>query len=320
MSSLTPGHETNIGQTYRLLSELPDDAGMRVYYEPGIQWRGLRRSHEVLAGIGINRQIRRSYMWLAEGYKPGDRIILMGFSRGAYAVRSLAGLVDRMGLLRLGALNDTRMETLYSLYRNAPESVAAQEMTADHCHPDVPITFIGAYDTVRALGVRYPLIWRFMPLPHPYHTHTLGAHVQIARHALALDETRSAFRPILWDTANVREGQDVQQMWFEGSHGDIGGHLSGRLKARFRGNISLNWMLAEAQVVELSLPPNWQARFPTDVQAPSVGTSSGFNKLFWARGRRTVGLDPSEALHPSARASAQARGVELAHDVEQAVG
>ncbi len=314
MSSLTLGHETNIGQTYRLLSELPDDAGVRVYYEPGIQWQGLHRSHEVLAGIGINRQIRRAYMWLAEGYKPGDRIILMGFSRGAYAARSLAGLVDRMGLLRPDALNDAQMEALYTLYRSAPESDAARAMTANHCIADVPITFIGAYDTVRALGIRYPLIWRLLPLPHPYHTHTLGEHVQVARHALALDETRSVYRPVLWDTANVRDGQDVQQVWFKGSHGDIGGHLSGRLNARALGNISLNWMLTEAQAADLSLPPNWQARFPMDSAAPSVGTISGFSKLMWARKRRLVGGDRSESLHETARAHAQTRGVELAHD------
>lgn len=320
MSSLTPGHETNIGQTYRLLSELPEDCGMRVYYEPGIQWRGLRRSHEVLAGIGINRQIRRAYMWLAEGYKPGDRIVLMGFSRGAYAVRSLAGLVDRMGLLLPAALDDARMETLYSLYRNAPKSTAAAEMTAAHCRADVPINFIGAYDTVRALGLRYPVIWRYLPLPHPYHTHTLGEHVVTARHALALDETRRAFQPVLWETANTHAGQDVVQMWFQGSHGDIGGHLSGRLKARFRANVTLNWMLSEAQEVGLSLPTNWAARFPMDVTAPSVGTLAGFNKLLWARRRRTVGLDPSEVLHETARSSAQARGVDVAHDVEGAVG
>jgi uncharacterized protein (DUF2235 family) len=319
MSTLTPGHETNIGLTYRLLQDVGNDTGLRVFYEPGIQWRGFRRSHEVLAGIGINRQIQRAYRWLAEGYKPGDRVILKGFSRGAYAVRSLAGLIDRMGLLRLDALDDARMETLYALYalyRTAPESEGARAMTQGHCHIDVPITFIGAYDTVRALGIRYPLMWRLLPLPHPYHSHTLGQHVQVARHALALDETRTAYRPVLWKTPNVRDGQDVEQQWFRGSHGDIGGHLSGRLSARPRGNVSLVWMLSEAEANGLHLPDAWRDRFPTNADAPSVGTLAGFSKLLWARKRRSVGRDPSESLHESARDYAKARGF-IAEDVQE---
>src|SRR6056297_3587126 len=94
MSSLKPGCETNIGLTYRLLSDLPHDAHLTLYYEPGIQWRGVRRAHEVIAGVGINRQIRRAYLFLARNFQHGDRVVLMGYSRGAYAVRSLAGLID----------------------------------------------------------------------------------------------------------------------------------------------------------------------------------------------------------------------------------
>ncbi len=262
---------------------------------------------------GSIARIRRAYVWLAEGYQPGDRIVLMGYSRGAYAVRSLAGLVDRMGLLRPDALTDRRVDTLYDLYRHAPESDPARALVQDHCHADVPISFIGVYDTVRALGIRYPLIWWLLPLPHPYHTHTLGEHVQTARQALALDETRIAYNPVLWNTDNVRNGQDVLQLWFQGSHGDIGGHLNGYLEARPRANISLNWMLAEAEAgaAGLTLPDGWQARFPADASAPSVGTFKGYGKLFWARRRRRVGRDPSEAVHETARSYAVARGVEL---------
>ena len=53
-----------------------------------------------MMGRGINRQIRRAYGYLASRYRPGDKIYLFGYSRGAYAVRSLAGVIDRIGLLR----------------------------------------------------------------------------------------------------------------------------------------------------------------------------------------------------------------------------
>lgn len=311
MSTLKRGAETNIGLTYRLLMELPDAAHVHVYYEPGIQWRGLRRSHEVMAGIGINRQIRRAYVWLATRYRPGDRVMLMGYSRGAYAVRSLGGLVDRLGLLRRDSLNQARVEQLYCLYREAPGSPEAADFKARHCLPQVPIAFLGAYDTVRALGIRYPMVWRMLPLPHPYHNHALGAQVKVARHALALDETRAAYEPILWDTTMAHPGQNVIQMWFKGSHGDIGGQLNGRLDVRPRSNISLTWLLEEAEAAGLTLPENWQERFEMDADAPSIGTFSGFGKLFWLRRRRVPGRDRSEALHPTAQPWAEARGIAL---------
>lgn len=311
MSSLTRGCETNIGLTYRLLMTLPRETGVRVYYEPGIQWRGVRHAHEVMAGIGINRQIKRAYGWLSASYKPGDRVMLMGYSRGAYAVRSLGGLIDHMGLICPDSVSEARVERLYDLYRSDRDGSAARDMTSKHCVPDVPVRFLGVFDTVRALGMRYPLIWRFLPLPHPYHTHTLGAHIETARHALALDETRVAYRPILWDMSNADPTQDVMQMWFMGTHGDIGGQLNGRAVARPRANVPLVWMLAEAEAAGLKLPAEWSAQFPADADAPSVGNFSGFGKLFWERRWRNVGKDASEAVHPTAQDRAKARGLEF---------
>ena len=98
MSTLRPGYETNIGLIWKLLSEHAPAADMAVYYEPGIQlvrWHQLR---DVIEGRGLNRQIQRAYGWLASQYRPGDRIFFMGYSRGAYAVRSLAGVIGRVGL------------------------------------------------------------------------------------------------------------------------------------------------------------------------------------------------------------------------------
>lgn len=299
---MTPGSETNIGLIYQLLQDLPDGTGVRLYYEPGIQWRGVLRAHEVMAGIGINRQIKRAYGWLAEGYKPGDRVILMGYSRGAYAIRSLGGLIDRMGLLRRDVVSTGMVEEIYALYREDPHSAAASALRGRVCVADVPIRFIGAFDTVRALGIRYPVIWRYLPEPHPYHSHTLGPHVQTARQALALDETRVAYEPILWDTSGPdRGGRDVAQVWFKGTHGDIGGQLNGKVTVRPRSNISLIWMLEEAARAGLPLPDSWHARFPADPNAPTVGQFHGFAKLFWARRRRIVGRDPSERLHETAQ-------------------
>lgn len=316
MSSLTPGFETNIGLSYRLLSELNHDPNLTVYYEPGIQWRGWRRMHEVIAGIGINRQIRRAYLFLARNYQPGDKVFLLGFSRGAYAVRSLAGLIDRMGLLRPAQISEESLARVYELYREDPHSAAAKSLKETLCRPEAPITFIGVFDTVRALGVRWPILWRFTGVAHPYHDHTLGASTAIGRQALALHETRDAYTPVLWDVPETRLCEhagsgscDIVQMWFRGTHGDVGGQLSGRMASRPLSNIPLTWMLGEAEAAGLPLPQGWRVRFAVDPLAPSVGAFAGWSKIFLDRSRRAVGEDPSEVIHPSARAAAERKGL-----------
>jgi uncharacterized protein (DUF2235 family) len=312
MSSLAPGCETNIGLTYRLLQDLPDDAQVTLYYEPGIQWRGYRRSVEVLAGIGINRQIKRCYLFLARNYRPGDRIVLMGYSRGAYAARSLAGLIDKMGLLRPAQIEPGTLARVYDCYRTDPGSAEARALRTARCHTEVPIRFMGVYDTVRALGLRWPGLWRVVPLPHPYHSHGLGPATEIARHALALNERRDAYAPVLWDTdAEDAASGRVEQLWFRGSHGDVGGQLDGVRAARPLANIPLVWMLAEVEAAGLPLPLHWRHRFITNPAAPSIGMNRGFGKMFFIRHRRPIGTDPSERLHPSARHAAEANGIRL---------
>ncbi|MEM8880275.1 MAG: DUF2235 domain-containing protein [Pseudomonadota bacterium] len=312
MSSLVPGFETNIGLTFRLLTQYGRRDDLSIFYEPGIQWRGIGRMHEVIAGIGINRQILRAYLFLAKHYRIGDQIVLMGFSRGAYAVRSLAGLIDQMGLLRPGRVNEDRLGRIYEHYRTDPTSQAAQDLRARHCRQEVEIAFLGVYDTVRALGIRWPLLWRFLGEVHPYHNHDLGESTRIGRHALALDETREAYLPVLWNVPEDRlcetagaQGCDIVQMWFRGTHGDIGGQLGGRDRSRPLSNITLVWMLGEAEAAGLGLPNAWRQRFPTDPEAPSIGKFAGWSKIFLDRQRRVVGIDPSEAIHPSAGKNAE---------------
>jgi uncharacterized protein (DUF2235 family) len=295
MSSLKPGCETNIGLTYRLLVGPARNAHVTLYYEPGIQWRGFRRAHEVVAGVGINRQIRRAYLFLARNYQPGRRVVLMGYSRGAYAVRSLAGLIDGMGLLRAAQIDEETLDRVYSLYREAPDSAAAMALRDARCHAHVEIAFLGVFDTVRALGsAGRPLALRgdAAPLSFP----CAGPVDPIARHALALDETRDAYAPVLWEVAPERAASGaVEQMWFRGAHGDVGGQLDGYAPARPLSNIPLTWMLSEAEGAGLPLPHLWRARYITDASAPASGTRAGRGKWFVARHARKVGRRPLRA-------------------------
>lgn len=298
MSTLDPGFETNAGILFNLLQEIRRPAQLSLYYEPGLQWQGWKHAGSVAAGRGINRLIRRAYGFLASRYRPGDRLFFFGYSRGGYAVRSLAGLIDRMGLLRREEATERAVQLLYRHYQNDPDSPAARRLSRRLCHPQVMIEMVGVWDSVKALGWQAPVLWRFTEVPHRFHDHHLGASTRRGYQALALDETRVVFAPVLWDSRPDWPGH-VEQVWFRGGHGDVGGQLGGRLASRPLANIPLVWMLDRAESCGLPLPPGWHARFPQDPGAPMCGTWHGWGKIFLRRARRRVGLDPSERLHPS---------------------
>src|SRR6056297_2982943 len=300
MSSLVEGDESNAGLTYKLLTEMSWPS-LSVYYEAGLQWQDWRTTPDVMMGRGINRQIRRAYGYLASRYRAGDRIFLFGYSRGAYAVRSLAGVIDRVGLLRAENATVRNIVTAYRHYQSAPGSPAAQEFSALLCHEAAPVEMVGVWDTVKALGLRLPMLWRcWSAEAHAFHNHHLGPTIQHGFHALALDETRSVFEPVLWSSPPEWNGR-VEQVWFRGTHGDVGGQLGGLHAARPLSNIPLVWMLERAESCALPLPESWRMRFPTDPEAPSVGTWRGWGKLFLLRRRRRVGQEHSERLHETAR-------------------
>ncbi|WP_170370863.1 DUF2235 domain-containing protein [Ruegeria arenilitoris] len=296
MSTLEPGFETHAGQTFRLCCEMGNQVS--VFYEAGVQWESWKSTLDVMMGRGINRQIRRAYGYLASRYKPGDRIYFIGYSRGAYGVRSLAGVIDMIGLLQAEHATERNIKQAYRHYECNPGGQAAQDFRRNFCHDGVEIEMIGVWDTVKALGLRLPLLWRMAEERHSFHNHHLGQSTRHGYHALALDETREVFTPVLWSTAPDFRGH-CEQVWFRGTHGDVGGQLSGFEPARPLANISLVWMLDKAELHGLPLPEDWRTRFPTDPQAPSVGTWRGWGKIFLLRKHRTVGQDPSERLHVS---------------------
>ena len=298
MSTLDPGRETNIGRIYKLLRAMPSSARISVYYEAGVQWRTWRDTRDVAVGRGINRQIRRTYGWLASHYRPGDRIFLFGFSRGAYAVRSLAGIIDRVGLLRADSATERNVMLAYRYYQSDDRRPGEAVFRDKFCHPAVEVEMIGVFDTVKALGVRLPLVWRWSEKEHRFHNHHLSPVVRHGFHALARDETRAVYHPVLWDTG-ASPATRVEQVWFRGTHGDVGGHLNGYEPARPLANIPLVWMLDRAEAVGLPLPEGWQGTFPTDPAARSVGTWRGIGPMFLIRGRRRTGADPSERHHPT---------------------
>ncbi len=309
-STLAAGMQTNAGILFQLLHESGRTAHRTVhrtvYYEPGLQWEGWRLGWDIIQGRGINRQIRRAYGWLASHYREGDRIFLFGYSRGAFAVRSLAGVIDRVGLLQREHATERGVSLVYRHYRRDPDSGASRAFAARFCHLEAPIQLVGVFDTVKSLGIKLPLFSMFASDKTAFHNHHLGASIRHGCHALALHETRRAFAPILWDCPPGWEG-NIEQVWFRGAHGDIGGQIGNFAAARPLANIPLTWMLERAETLGLLLPPGWRARFVCDASGPMVGTWRSWGKWFILRRRRRVGQDPSERIHPTAIPKAPSR-------------
>lgn len=306
MSTLAQGSQSNAGLLYHLLTDGGARAHRDVYYEQGQQWQGLRHGLKIVMGQGVNPQILRAYGWLCSQYRAGDRIYLFGYSRGAYGARALAGLIGRVGLLKHSYATQSNVSLAFRHYQNGGTSLAARDFVRLYCQPYVRVQMLGVWDTVKAIGLRAPLVWRFVAKKHDFRDHNLGPSVIAGFHALAIHETRSAFAPEMWNsTAAQTVGQDgpiMQQMWFAGTHADIGGHVGRAHAARPLANIPLVWMLDHAHRQGLDLPADWRARYPCDVNAPMVGTWRGFGLLFAHRRRRQIGRDPSESIHPSVAA------------------
>ena len=298
MSSLAAGCETNAGLTFKLLKEVSASANLTVHYEAGIQWRDWSSTWDVMTGKGINRQIERAYGVVASRYRPGDEIVLIGYSRGAYAVRSLAGVIDMVGLVKSDCATMRVVRQAYRHYRSGARSPIAQDFRDHYCHPNVEVEAVAVWDTVKALGLRLPIVWRWVEARHNFHNHALGDHIRHGFHAVALDETRAAYAPVMWQCPVGWQGH-MEQVWFRGNHGDVGGQVWQHPQARPLANIPLVWMLERLSDCGVPLPDNWRSRFPQDVNAPSIGNWRGWAKIFLSRRRRVVGNDRSERLHES---------------------
>lgn len=210
-----------------------DPTQQRVYYDTGVGTEsGVDRWTGGAFGIGLTENIQQAYRWIADEYQPDDRIFLFGFSRGAYTVRSLGGLLGRCGLTP--AKDKAAADRAYELYRQATDEKSrakAAEFKAKQRQP--LIHFLGVWDTVGSLGVpalsRYGLLRKAVrklvegsKYAHGFHDETLGAHVLHAYHALAIDERRGAFEPSLWK-ATAQPRANVEQVWFAGNHCNVGG-------------------------------------------------------------------------------------------------
>lgn len=259
-SRLDARFPTNVAKLARaVLPVAPGGVGQIVCHLDGVgsgrgTGRAARLADRVLGGalgLGLTATLEEAYRFLVLTYVPGDEIHLLGFSRGAFMARSLAGLVRTCGILERRQAPE--IGAAIGLYRRraalgGADGVAAMEFrarAAGHVTtsgrearwreaaglaPGMPlaIAYLGVWDTVGALGIpSHVALAARLNRGLGFHDTALSRLVRAARHAVAIDERRRTFPPTLWanlDALNREAGRAAYaQRWFPGDHGSVGG-------------------------------------------------------------------------------------------------
>jgi len=253
-----------------------------------------------MAGIGLSGSVKSCYGFLVDNYQAGDEILLFGFSRGAYVVRSVAGLVGTVGLLEKAEMFAFKeVWDYYTLPAKERATYNLDTIAPKRRHP-IPISCVGVWDTVGALGIPGT---KLCSSSYTFHRTSLGSQVRHAFQALAMDERRGNFQPAVWVKTDA--GQVLEQVWFPGVHSDVGGGYP----AHGLADTTLLWMLDRLRHYSL-------LHFDDNAVAGGVNreTAELYPKgelhdsrgLFWKLAGcpvpRPVGItDASECIHESAK-------------------
>lgn len=285
--------QSNIAKLHSMVRLRPDPR-IHTQYVRGVGLNG--RVLGLAMGVGIGEDVRQAYWFLARNYRPEmrDEIYLFGFSRGAYAARILAGLIYVAGLPDLSAIPDRDdqeelISDIYDAYEGR-ETLAGRRariaaLKLPPMRQGIRITFMGLWDTVEALDV--PDYREKIDEPNRDYVDQL-CNVERAAHALSIDDNRATlFTPILLtriglvdDCPELQDRQArlnhidrvVQEVWFSGSHTDVGGGYAG---TNIDG-VSLNWMLRK--IARFGLVPDGAAVYANfaDRTHDPAGTVLGY--------------------------------------------
>jgi uncharacterized protein (DUF2235 family) len=306
--------KTNVWRLYQAL-DLTDSTAQVAFYDNGVGTSSFKLFAALggIFGFGLKRNVIDIYSFCCRNFKEvrtvedgkeavvQDKLYGFGFSRGAFTIRIVAGMITRVGLVKYnGSETDLARdaETAYRHYRKARgfrsgfnilvapvraiRDFFAHTILRKPRIEDIPrfeiqkFHFLGVWDTVAAYGgpieeITLAIDYWFWPLSMP--DSFMSRKITRACHALALEEERDAFKPVLWDDRYVREGerlhpweQDwspepadpdvplapvdrerISQVWFVGVHSDIGGGYPQDGLSFF----SLGWMMERAHVYGL---------------------------------------------------------------------
>lgn len=296
---------TNVLLLSRAIAPSAGALKQHVFYD----W-GLGSYHSSLSagitGRGIHKNILDGYRYIVQNYAPGDRLFLFGFSRGAYTVRALSGLINNCGIVtRPDARLIARAWQIYKspAGKNHPDGEAAVRFRADHAHPERAVHFVGVWDTVGALGIPFSLMG-LLDSDDEFYDTKMGSNVAVARHALAIDEQREDFEPTLW---TPRPGVDLKQVWFAGVHADVGGSYAPDKGTGIRASDTpLRWMLDEASQAGLEVEPHLPASLTDGARGKIHRSRRHVFRLKQPLRRPLVVEGKPTWIHPSVRARYEA--------------
>jgi hypothetical protein len=238
---------TNVYKLYEAINFNLPDCQQVAFYDDGVGTQEFKPL-KILGGAfgwGLSRNIRELYKNLVQVYEPGDKIYLFGFSRGAFTVRRLAGLIGYKGILDKTAYPDEeQLENAvwhyFKDYRSQSQALLEpyyepiirkvfeeriyklDDNNLKFCGSATRIEFMGVWDTVAAVGLPFDGIsTNFLDkviFKYKFKDHTLNQKVNKACHALSIDDERQSFSPLLWE-----DDPRIEQVWFPGVHANVGG-------------------------------------------------------------------------------------------------
>jgi uncharacterized protein (DUF2235 family) len=250
--------DTNV---YKFFKALPMTAEQLPLYDDGVGAQGtpIDRLLGGAIGDGLFAKIKDGYTQIAHSYQEGDQIFLFGFSRGAYTARALAGMIAVCGLPDSTKFSGQATEAAFQAYRTPTNrQVLLAALAADYGNRDVEIAVVGVWDTVGALGIPGCVFEGLDEQIYGFLSLTLHPNVHAAYHAVSIDERRAEFAATLW-MPPLAPGQELDQVWFAGVHGDVGGGYG----ETGLSDITLGWMMQKARAKGVSFDPDVWAHYST---------------------------------------------------------
>ena len=276
---------TNVRRLYEMISARRDPK-VTCYYDHGVGSNELPISG-MIGGAGFSKNISQAYTFLRENYSKqrGDKIYLFGYSRGARQVQVLCDVLNECGLApnngggsnyRTGDPALAEARGVLREYKDRREKRSKGErlppMNEDWTRP--PIELVGNFECVESMANN---VWRIIRVgklksgdyqDHKSYSYTLPRNVKESYHALSLDEKRGLYEGIEWvRPTQAVQGQVIEEVWFAGSHGDVGG---GYQNSQSLSAFPLNWMIGKLD--KHNLIPG-RIRVHTDEETPGTDSS-----------------------------------------------
>lgn len=323
--------DTNIKRLHSLVS-LQARPDLYTLYVEGVGTRSDIAG--MTTGYGFGERVRIAYGFLLKHHRPGDKVYIFGFSRGAYAARVLNSLLYHAGLPKKPdrLTYPDLAEAVYGLvkvesdYPAQYEPLRRQRVQDDLRErklgeaPAVAVEVLGLWDTVEALGSPNWLSRIGHKAQIQQHLADVDnansrygdklCNVQYAFHAMSIDDNREwIFTPQLLTRRHLIAGcSPAERPPILDEHGNVrpdrlrevwfaGAHSDvggGYSDARMSG-VSLNWMLKEIRKANANLLPK-DAVVPEDPYGTSHNPEAGaFSPVYHSINRDLVAYLRSDA-------------------------